>query len=320
MKIGNFRAPFFNYRKPGIFLITMNKTAEYPDFSKLKLNESETAKEKRIGVKYKDLGFAIFNELEKFNEQNDNLSINQYIIMPDHIHLLIEINKELDQPLGNYIAILKRRIYLEAEQRGLTIPGSKSLFEKGFNDQFLRHDRNLDKLYKYIQTNPYRLWIRRVHPDYFKRINEAFLCEINCSLYGNLNLLENPFIFPVIIHRSDSGKELEKKKEFWRYVALNGGVLASPFISPAEKEIFEGAAKHGCKLILISNKAFAQREKPTGKLFELCEKGQLLIISPQMDCTISEKGISRKECLFMNSLAEKLSAFKNKSGIDFSAS
>ena len=98
----------------------------------------------------------------------------------------------------------------------------------------------------------------------------------------------------------------------------NGGVLVGAFISEAENEIFKGAAKFGGNIILISNKSFEKREKPTGKLFDLCETGQLLIISPKMDfsklnqAASQKQKISRAECLFMNSFAEKLAAMAGR--------
>lgn len=306
MRIGNHRAPFIDYRKPGIFMITVNRLPGLSDFSRLRVETAES--NTKIGVNYHALGFCVFHALKDFKAITPRIEVMQYVIMPNHLHFLLEIKETMERALGDYIAVFKRKIFLEASAKGLIPDNFQSIFEPGFNDQFLRSDRNLNTIYEYIRSNPYRLWAIRTHTEYFRRINETKILDTDCSLYGNLTLLQNPFIYPVVIHRKDTEAQLAKKMEIWRYVLVNGGVLAGAFISKAEKKIFEGAAQYGGKIILIQNKAFEKKEKPSGQLFKLCEQGQLLIISPKMEFPISEKGISRQECLAMNAFAERLSA------------
>lgn len=301
MKIGNRRAPFINYSKPGIFMITVNELKGLPPFSRLAVKY--WGKEKVIGVKYYDLGFVVYNSLKNFKAICPDIEIRQYVIMPDHLHILLQIMKPLDDPLGNFIAKFKRKIFTEAEKASISLKGNRSIFEPGFNDQFLRWDRNLNIIYEYIRKNPERLWKIKQDPLYFSRVYDKSIKGTNCSLFGNLSLLYNPFICEVVIHRKDTPKELNRKKEIWRYILANGGVLVGAFISEAEKEIFRGAAEYGGKLILVSNRGFDKREKPSGMLFNLCSKGQLLIISPELGMAPSARGITRQECLLLNEFA-----------------
>lgn len=304
MKIGNSRAPFIDYSQPGIFMITVNKIKDLPPFSYLMVVSREP--QEKIGVKYHDLGFIIYNVLKNFKIICPDIEIRQYIIMPDHLHILMQITHPLNATLGDYIAIFKREIFLRSEQASLQLNGHRSIFENGFNDQFLRWDRSLNVIYEYIRKNPERLWKIKQDPLYFSRISDRIINGKHCSLYGNLNLLANPFMSEVIIHRKDTREELSRKKELWRYVLANGGVLVGAFISDAEKEIFKGAANYGGKIILISNRGLAKREKPTGELFKLCSKGQLLIIAPELTVKPSEKGITREDCLQLNAFAESV--------------
>lgn len=304
MKIGNRRAPFIDYTNPGIFMITMNKLKGIPAFSRLACKS--TSPEKEIGVRYFDLGFIIFHTLKDFIRITPLIEIRQYVIMPDHLHILLQIREKMPKPLGDYVAIFKRTVFLEAQKAAINLTGHNSVFEPGFNDQFLRWDRNLDVIYQYIKNNPKRLWTIKQDPDYFSRHYGKIINNIKCNLFGNVSLLDNPFKSSVVIHRKDSGEELNRKKELWRYVLANGGVLVGAFISETEKEIFRGAAKYGGKLILVCNKSFEKREKPSKELFDLCAAGQLLIISPELIVPVSNKRISREECLQLNSFAENL--------------
>lgn len=285
-------------------MITLNKLKALPLFSRL-VSRYDAAEEK-IGVRYYDLGFVVYHALKNFHRLAPDIAILQYVIMPDHLHILLQIMKPLDAPLGDFIAIFKRHILLEAEKASIHLHGSKSIFEPGFNDQFLRSNRNLNIIYEYIRENPKRLWKIKQDPQFFSRIANKIIGDRRCSLFGNLHLLSNPFISEVVIHRKDTPEELARKKEHWRYILANGGVLVGAFISDAEKGIFKGAADYGGKLILVSNRGFEKREKPSGELFKLCSKGQLLIIAPELTIPPLEKGITRAECLQLNAFAESL--------------
>lgn len=90
-------------------------------------------------------------------------------------------------------------------------------------------------------------------------------------------------------------------KSQWLYTAANGGVLVSPFISPAEKAIRTEAEALGARFIVIINEQMDAHYKPSGSDFNLCETGRMLIISADLPTPLS-----RQSCLAMNSLAEHI--------------
>lgn len=303
-KIGNHRASFLDYHKPGIFMITMNKLHSIPKFSDI-VGGAYNDKS-RIYVRTTPMGRIIQRYIDNFNLICPNSEIYKYIIMPDHIHFLIYIKEKMDFTLGEYLAIFKRKIYTEAFQSGIIDNKTKTIFEIGFNDLFVNPKISLKTIKNYIQRNPERLWVRIKTPEYFSRVQEINIGEIKCSMYGNIGLLENPFCYPVVVHRKDSTQELEYKKDLWRYAIENGGVLTGAFISKPEKEVLEEIYAKDGKMILIKENAFNQREKPKGREFDLCKGGKLLIVSPQFPFTVG-KDTFRRACLMMNAVAEKIS-------------
>lgn len=92
------------------------------------------------------------------------LRVLQYIIMPDHLHLLLRVMEYLDDPLGVHISKLKIKSLQMARASGIY---AQSIFEKNFHDRFLRKDHSLDVIFRYIRQNPYRLLVRRLYPDYW---------------------------------------------------------------------------------------------------------------------------------------------------------
>lgn len=199
----------------------------------------------------------------------------------------------LPEPLGLYIARLKNSINIAAE--------TSHVFENGFNDQIITPQRNLQTIFNYIRSNPFRLAVRRANRDFFTRYDNILLGGCACRAYGNFHLLDNPFKDQVIIHRADTPDVQTLQREKWLYTAANGGVLVSPFISQAEKAIRTEAEALGARIILITHEAFPERFKPAARDFNLCCEGRLLIISLGLP---SKTALSRQLCLRMNTLAE----------------
>ena len=222
------------------------------------------------------------------------VKIIKYALMPDHLHILLFVTEPIEDTLGRVIARFKNAVNKAA--------GTKSVFAKGFNDQILKRSSSLDTLIDYLSDNPRRLAVRRAHPEYFRRVNHMEIEGMPLSGYGNFELLGNPFKIPVVVHRADSNEIRQKKRAEWLYVAANGGVLVSPFISVDEKAIRTEAEELGGHFIHITNRPIEERFKPSGHDFELCEEGRLLIVSiPGID-----DSVTRQLCLAMNRLAEEI--------------
>lgn len=211
--------------------------------------------------------------------------------MPDHLHILLFVEYPTEDTLGKIIARFKIEVNKAA--------GTTGVFAKGFNDQILKSSRSLAVLYRYLRENARRLAVRRARPEFFRRVNALEIGGKTFQAYGNFQLLDCPFKEQVIVHRADSSETRQKNREQWLYTAANGGVLVSPFISPAEKEIRKEAEEAGGRFILIINEPMGERYKPAGREFELCEAGRLLIVSANLPGELS-----RKNCLTMNELAE----------------
>lgn len=144
--------------------------------------------------------------------------------------------------------------------------------------------------------------MRRAFPEYFRRVNRVRIAGGEYSAYGNFQLLECPFKEQVVVHRADAEEVRAANRERWLYTAANGGVLVSPFISPAEKVIRTEAEEVGSRFILINDKQMEERYKPSGRDFELCEAGRMLIVSSPSE----GENLSRAHCLKMNGLAEMI--------------
>ena len=74
------------------------------------------------------------------------------------------------------------------------------LFEPGYNDQILLEEGQLDNWLHYLEDNPRRLAIKRLHPDYFTTMHYKGIAAWHCQLVGNSFLLDIPDMAAVIVH------------------------------------------------------------------------------------------------------------------------
>lgn len=231
------------------------------------------------------------------------LKLHQFCVMPDHVHILLQVLFKSDRHLDYYIDSLKIRIasrYSKEEKRPIA---KEEIFESGYCDKPLFDNRSLKGLYNYIRVNPHRLAMRQQYPQFFRKVRSLRIGNKEYEAYGNLFLFTNPDKMAVRISRKFSMEEKERKIYSWISGASQGTLLVSPFISKEEKAIRDKAEALGGGIILIAHEAFSERFKPSTHDFDLCSEGRLLIISLGREIGTP---LTREICMEMNNLAETL--------------
>lgn len=292
------RAPWHDYTRRCIYMVTLTKSPFVKDFGVLAGDWRIPAGQPGSSfVSTTPIGSAVKKILRQFYSIEPNVRILQYALMPDHLHILLFVEEPTVEPLGYIIARFKVALN--------KCVGINSVFSKGFNDQILKTTRSLDILFHYLRENPRRLAVRRANPGYFRRINSLQIGDKSYRAYGNFQLLECPFKEQVIVHRADTPDIRSRNRDLWLYTAANRGVLVSPFISPAEKAIRAEAEDVGGRIILIIPDAIGERYKPSGSDFALCEEGRMLIVAVP---PTESKTLTRAHCMTMNGVAESIAA------------
>lgn len=290
------RAFWHDYRSPGRYLITLSKNPIIAPFSTIEGDINlPVSTPGSSHTRWTPTGRIIADLIYHLNTIHPSLKAEQYVVMPDHVHILIYVQSRLPEPLGLYVARFKVAVNKAA--------GENHIFNDGFNDQIVSNKRNLNTIFNYLRTNPYRLAVRRAFPDFFARVNSLDIGGVGYQAYGNLHLLQNPFKEQVVVHRADSPVDFQAKRDRWLYTAANGGVLVSPFISKVEKGVRAEAEAIGGRFIIVTSAAFPERYKPAARDFELCAYGRMLIISLGLP---PDRPLSRGLCLCMNSLARTI--------------
>lgn len=293
-----------NYFAPFIYHIILNKAEDCEPFGTL-TGDARIAPGNPgcASIKETELGKTISKGILHLHYEIPVIKLLQFCVMPDHVHLLIQVLCTTDKHLDFYIDALRNRIATRYSLlRGMTI-NDQDIFLPGYCDKPLYDKRSLDGLFRYIRENPHRLAMRRQYPQFFRRVRELKIGERGFEAYGNLFLLRNPDKAAVKISRSFSPAEKADKRAAWVSAASKGTVLVSPFISGDEKAIRAEAEQAGAAIILITGPAFVTRYKPAQHDFDLCCRGRLLIISLGLPASTP---LSRALCLEMNTLASEI--------------
>jgi len=183
-------------------------------------------------------------------------------------------------------------------------PAPTSLWETGYQDTILLRRGQLKNMANYIADNPRRLAIKRANPNLFTVARDLTVApNRTCPGFGNLFLLDYPVKRQVQVSRRISPEALADKKEELRYAATHGAVLVSPCISPGEKEIARAALDAGLPLIVVLANGFSPMYKPSGKYFDACASGRLLMLAP-FAYHREKTTITRDQCLTLNAWAE----------------
>lgn len=242
--------------------------------------------------------------IRNINKKFPWVDIMRYAIMPDHIHLLMFVKTKTDVHLGRIISHFKGEC-TRLLNNDITNPIDIPFYLSEYNDKIVFRQNQLDIFKRYVEDNPLRFALKRDHPEYFRRCQEVLIDGECFTIYGNFMLLRHPQIVSVRVSRSFSEEERERRNRELDEALRTQGVLVSPFYHQKEKEIRDKAIATGCKIIKIVANGLSERFKPSGKDFELCYEGRLLIIAPGLYKTRKQE-LTRDMCLQGNVIAEKI--------------
>ena len=101
-----------------------------------------------------DVGIVVKNGIENIGKTYEGVVVDRYVIMPNHIHMIIMINrdngrmisaptttKSLSQIVGYFKQFVSRKIGF-------------SPWQKSFHDHIIRNDDDYRKIVEYIDDNP----------------------------------------------------------------------------------------------------------------------------------------------------------------------
>ena len=254
-------------------------------------------------VRPSQLGIAVkkaWREIPKFHPQ---VKLLGFQLMPDHVHGIIYVTKPLPQHLGRLIQGFKKGCRDAIKQLGVE---GELFWEEGYNDRILQGPGQLDRWIEYLTDNPRRLWVKHNHPELFHQQVGIVIGSTPVTIMGNRFLLDYPDKVAVKCSRRLTDAEIDHECKRFLSMASQGAVLVSPCISPGEKEVMGCAFEAGYPIILLLENGFSPFQKPSGRQFEACSEGRLLLVAPWPHHDDYRK-ITRAQCEVLNALSLDIS-------------
>ena len=304
-----------DYTARRMYMITMVTEGRKALFGKVVgCSEAVEPSEEAPHIELSPLGGVVERIWLTIGDYHPEVKVVALQMMPDHLHAILFVKVKMEKPLGKVILGVKQscnRAFKEvmpegvvavAQQHAKRERGNGLLFAKGFNDQILLRDGQLERWRNYLKDNPRRLLMKRENPDLFRVQRGLEFAGLSFSAIGNRFLLERPIKLQVQCSRSMTEADQQAKLAVCLKAARQGAVLVSPAISQGEKTIMRAAFEEGLPLIYLQENGFTDLAKPGGMRMEACARGRLLILAP-WEHHNEKMTIKRGQCLEMNEMA-----------------
>ena len=90
----------------------------------------------------------------QISEHYGNVSVDKYCVMPDHIHLILRIETDLD---GRIISAPTVSSVIGSMKRWVSRQIGRPIWQKSFYDHGIRNQQDYNEIWEYIENNP-RKW------------------------------------------------------------------------------------------------------------------------------------------------------------------
>ena len=247
-------------------------------------------------------GEAVRTALRALHGTWPEVTLSNYVIMPDHVHFLMIIDPArciTGTPTTPLYAT--HRMMDEAERRF-----GSPIFERQCYVELSFSAEQLCAIRRYIALNPARaLWKVR-NPDMFvcrRGVKTALLLKIGgvWDAIGDITLLASPFLMHVRLTMKKPAFEHEDAISEIIAKARQGMIAVSGFISPGEREALRRLkATPGARFIKVLPYALPHRYDPSAEDSRELAAHRMLIISDVPLRQDSRIGAQRAACLAMN--------------------
>ncbi len=148
------RLSSFCYSTPGVYFITICTTDRKCILSTV---EGGGVLDAPI-ITLKPYGLIAQNVLTEINQTYRHIDIEKYVIMPNHIHLLIQLSPQsvngssrtptpANEAIPQFISTFKRFCNKQYGQ---------NMWQRSYDDRIIRNEAMYRKVWEYIDTNPHK--------------------------------------------------------------------------------------------------------------------------------------------------------------------
>jgi REP element-mobilizing transposase RayT len=145
----SIRLKGYNYSQAGNYFITICVKNKYELLGQIFVDSSLNTS----SVTLSETGKMVKCHVENISQRN-GVTLEKYVIMPNHIHLLICLEYGTAKPVSLQNATIPQIINA---LKGLTSKKfGESMWQHSYHDRIIRHDEEYQRIFRYIDENPQR--------------------------------------------------------------------------------------------------------------------------------------------------------------------
>ena len=143
----------YDYGQPGSYFITLCTQHRLPLFEM----------EHNVGNGHRAVprppqNLVLRKWLRKTQQYFSNISIDKFVIMPDHLHMIVTIKEQCPggslPDIMQYFKTMTTNEYIRGVKAGVLAPFDKKLWQKSYYDHVIRNQQDYDETWQYIENNP----------------------------------------------------------------------------------------------------------------------------------------------------------------------
>ena len=294
----------WDYRGRAIYHFTLPVEGRYPLFGVIEGGSAETAMV-RLNAFGQRVCMLLRGLPQFYAEKGYALKVLATRVMPDHIHLVIQVLEPLPRSIGTVVrgfksactSIYKREYYRGGENAAKVHEGENAAKvhedENAANGPFMHFDRIFavsssiwqpDKAYyherilhapgqlrhmiDYVKDNPRRLWLKKHNPTLFKLHRRTQAHGLLFTSLGNHFLLDWPDRQMVELSRNAPADEVEQRLGEALAAAKNGAITYTAAISKGEQLIARTLRQQGFPLVILLNDGFPKEGSSHERYFK----------------------------------------------------
>ena len=135
----NIRLTHYDYSSPGEYFVTICTKDRKFLFGDIKNGK----------MRYTQIGKIVCDEIIDLPCHYKNVSVDSFVVMPNHVHMIITISKEAccanPLKLGNIVGLFKS---------GVSRKAGTPVWQRGYYDHIIRDGEDLFNIRCYIENNP----------------------------------------------------------------------------------------------------------------------------------------------------------------------
>ena len=153
----NTRLTQYDYSTPGAYFITICTANREKIFWSAPSNLVGADIIRPQNVPLSEIGGIVEKSILQIGEHYDHITVDQYCIMPDHVHLLLSIHADEH---GRIISAPTLSTVVGSMKRWVSRQIGRPIWQKSFYEHSIRNQRDYDEIWEYIENNPLKYLLK----------------------------------------------------------------------------------------------------------------------------------------------------------------